>query len=322
MYTSRILIFFLFFSTLSFGQPSYDDYETCNVKDPSFETLGYQHCQEAEILEVFVSDSLGESLIDTALMMFLEAGFDLEDQENFMDSIGISCEDIREHCFTSNTSHDSRDFFDNLEYMEEHFSVDQNTYDKVSNYINSFKGPKASFFLDHRLSLLQEYLDLAYEIKYTKSEILRDFTGYCEYGDYVISRIANKFCTGNRKHGVAANESIKRLYEIRDCNDMREDHIESIISGTDEFENFQVHYTCSGELYLSGLDRLKLKNNLDISIFDLSSGKRLKTLNNLKPQNNVENIDLNLTNSSSRILIIALKENSRLLKTLKVFCSN
>jgi len=321
MKTLLSLLFLCFIGSSLVGQTTYSDFEECMLKDPSFETLGYIHCQDAEDIEPVVSLELEEDLVDTALLMFIELLGTLDDQQDYLDNIGLTCEDMRIPCFTelSIPSHLSEMAFDaHIVEMENRFSIDQTTYDKTSKYIKDFES-KAEYVFSYRLLKLQEYLDLAFEIKYTKAEILRDFSGYCDVAEYLLNNVPSKFCsTTSEKNGLTANESIRRLTIIKECRLEEEEDVQFLI-GENETINMDFFYSCNGTLYFE-VDDSYLEKDLILDVFT-PSGKLIKEFKNIKLIENNEMIDLPEFSISNSVLLFTIRNSSEVILTKKIYCS-
>ncbi|MEM9546287.1 MAG: hypothetical protein AAGA77_09940 [Bacteroidota bacterium] len=300
------------------SQTTYDNYEECSAKKPSFETLGYVHCQDAEEIEPIVSDSLQENLKDTALMMFLELLDELEDQQDYLDNIGLTCEDMRIPCFQglSIPSGMSQLVFDaHVAEMENLFSIDEKTYTKTNNYISEFE-TRAPFDFAYRLHWLKEYLDIAYEIKYTKAEILRDFTGHCDVFEYLLHNVPSKFCSTLDVNGLSANESLRRIKDIRDCKEEANDPKFLVGSSRNYLDFF---YSCNGTVYLEVGDSY-INQELYLDVFTLE-GNLVREFRNIMPLQNNEMFELPDITFNNSILLFTIRNSSRIILTKKIYCS-
>jgi len=321
---------FLIIASVASSQTTYDEFEHCTMKKPSFETMGYCHCKEANELVSLVEAELLDDIVASALTMFNAVSSDLVSQQSVLSSFGINCDQIRYKCLNPESrpaglSDEEGDAF--IQHLEANFSIDEATYTKTKTYIESFKSRAKSQAFNYRLSLLARYLDLAYEIKYSKSEILRDFTGYCDIGNYLLDRVASKYCTGDREQGLGAEESIRRLEVIKDCRDSRRLVAASPDDSNVAGELYDLRYQCNGNVSVSYAGKsVEFENQgLKVRVFDYA-GNMINEVNQVSiPKDSEALVALKSTRKSldNKVLFIILQDKqSNVLATQKVFCTN
>lgn len=330
-------VFSIAFSiNICFSQ-SYNLYEDSNnMSELSFEAMITYHEHGLNVLKPSFSSILGMNVDLFTIQKAISFHNEISNQINFLHSHNYSGDQIR-IC---------NDQFNNLSYQEQeqhkaiishielHYSITTDDFNDlisiIQDAINNSTGKLNSDFL-----LLEEYITLAYNQKYTVLEIFRDFTGYWNPETIVstmtISQILNQlpglnnytsiyrypfnYTSKTEKHGLKAEQAIQRLIDIVNCepsilrensNSLSSENV-NILSLND----CQIAVNIS-ESYLTNISN----NNHQVRIHDLS-GKLIlnQTINSIKT-------NLDLEYPQGLLVVSVLDGYNNVLKSQLVICLN
>jgi len=232
----HVILLLILSSGLLNGQ-SYDDYNESYYNDLSFEAKKFIHDPEIKILNDHIKDNSGIDIILLAINNLLISADQILDEIAYLDTENYSGNDLRicTQDYNLLTGPQQLRYKNIINYLENNFAISLAEYNNIKHKIQVLK-PIASYSLNQDLTLLEEYIDLAFNLKYSKLEIYRDFSGYWTFYPFMsnidpldlISSFPNwpsynvvypnpLNITGEREHGLGATEAIRRLRDISRC---------------------------------------------------------------------------------------------------------
>jgi FlgD Ig-like domain len=200
----------------------YSSYDESTWLDPSFEGKAQNHGYElSQINTYFIEyapipkqffENIANFLTTSVLADVLaETSYLLaQTYSNNCESIRLCSDQVAALSVTERNAYLSR-----LNYIKQHYSFTSIELQYIRTEIQSVL-PLGSNSLNYSLTLLLEYIDLVEELQYSKLEVFRDFTGFCNPTEYMAMVALNDahdypLAFQRTEQGLGANEAIKRL---------------------------------------------------------------------------------------------------------------
>jgi len=245
----RILLIVFLMSNLqnSSKSQSYEKFENSyNFTNRSLEVIVVSYDNRLRDTRKYLDQILKEKLSSNVLTELITNYYILKKQLKYIEDSGYKKESIRicSDKFILLTKKKQEDYLKFIHTIEDKFSISDVEYEIIKELIEKAKSElKTELFLKD-IDKFEEYIDLAFNSNYTKLEIFRDFTGYWIPDELLdnnsLVSIVTKFWNWRwdrfkkyyrnplgytykiYKHGLIADEAIRRLIEVTACKEQNQ----------------------------------------------------------------------------------------------------
>jgi hypothetical protein len=223
------VVFIMILSAFTTYSVISEEYLISAPSDPSFEDRLKYHDDEIYSLNNHYVTSSHSLIPDDYIGLMDDFENVILSQKEYMEDNNITIEQIRE----------------NPSILPKNFKITDAQYEKFKNIVNTTL-PISSPELKESINSLDEYVDLAREVKYSKFEIFKDATG--------IDLLETNFTTGDEK-GLQSKEAIRKLKDLMKNKITIKDNQFSIYPNPlKESSRVSFHNNLSGEVTFTLLD--------------------------------------------------------------------
>jgi hypothetical protein len=218
--THSLLFFLLLCCSVTVSAQDYSSFKESEWSDLSFESRFMMHQAELEVLDNYFKNEapIQRDITQIYGIEMLSIIDDAVEQSEYLEDNNIACGEMRLAPAVVSTLSVSElsEYTARLQYMTDNFSPTDEDFETAVLELIALQGV-SSYDLSKSLSQLMIYLQLAKSTKYTKLEMFRDFTGFCDPVTYITDYRCPLGFNGCI-NGLKSQESIKWLREHSECS--------------------------------------------------------------------------------------------------------